>query len=48
MIRKLDKFWFRVLSFIHGWTIRQAVAHCQREKQRRFLRLLESSRAFLN
>jgi len=40
MIRSFDKFWFQVLGFIHRWTIRQAVAHCQREKQRRFRRLL--------
>jgi hypothetical protein len=48
MIRKLDKFWFLVLAFIYRWTIRQAVAHCRREKQRRFRRLMASSRNFLN
>ena len=48
MIRKLDKFWFRVLGVVHRWTIRQACAHCQREKQRRFQRLMASSRNFLN
>ena len=40
MIRKLDKSWFRVLGVVHRWTIRQAEAHCQREKQRRFQRLM--------
>ena len=40
MIRKLDRFWFRVLGFIHCWTIRQAEAHCRREKERRFRRLM--------
>ena len=48
MIRKLDKLWFRALGIVHRWTIRQAVAHCQREKQRRFQRLMASSRNFLN
>ena len=48
MIRKLDKFWFRMLGRIHGWTLRQAVAHCRREKLRRFQRLMASSRDFLN
>jgi hypothetical protein len=40
MIRKFDKLWFRVLGFIHCWTIRQAEAHCRREKLRRFRRLM--------
>ena len=48
MIRTLDKFWFRVLGSFHRWTIRRAEAHCRREKERRFRRFLESSRAFLN
>ena len=48
MIRKLDKFWFLILGVVHRWTIRQAGAHCQREKMRRFRRLMESNRAFLN
>jgi len=48
MIRKLDKFWFRVLGFIHCWTIRQAEAHCCREKYRRFQLLMAASRNFLN
>jgi hypothetical protein len=40
IIRAADKQWFRVLRLIHGWTIRQAAAHCRREKQRRFRRLM--------
>ena len=48
MFRKIDKFWFYVLGVVHRWTIRQACAHCQREKQRRFRRLMASSRNFLN
>jgi len=47
-IRDLDRFWFRVLGFIHRWTIRQAESHCRREKLRRFQRLMASNRAFLN
>ena len=47
-IRSLDKYWFRLLGVVHGWTIRQAEAHCRREKHRRFRRLMESNRAFLN
>jgi len=48
MIRKLDKLWFRVLGFIHCWTIRQAKAHCRREKLRRFHRLMEWQNSKLN
>jgi len=48
MFRKLDKFWFRVLGFIHCWTIRQAEAHCRREKQRRFRRLMAWQNNHLN
>lgn len=48
MIRKLDKLWFRVLGFIHFWTIRQAEAHCRREKLRRFRRLMEWQKSNLN
>ncbi len=40
MLRKLDKLWFRLLGVVHRWTIRQACAHCQREKQRRFQRFM--------
>ncbi len=48
MLRKLDKSWFRLLGVVHRWTIRQAQAHCQREKERRFQRLMASSRNHLN
>jgi hypothetical protein len=48
MIRKLDKFWFRLLGIVHHWTIRQAVAHCRREKERRFRRLMASSNCCRN
>lgn len=40
IIRALDKRWFHLLGVVHRWTIRQAEAHCRREKHRRFLRLM--------
>ncbi len=40
MKRKIDRIWFRLLGVIHRWTIRCAQAHCRREKQRRFRRLM--------
>ena len=40
VIRALDKHWFLVLGMAYRWTIRQAEAHCRREKQRRFERLM--------
>ncbi|MEI6195335.1 MAG: hypothetical protein WCS42_13505 [Verrucomicrobiota bacterium] len=48
VIRAFDKNWFRVLGVIHRWTIRQACAHCQREKHRRFQRLMASSNGWKN
>ena len=48
MIRKLDKLWFRVLGVVHRWTIRQADAHCRREKERRFQRLFSWQNHHLN
>ena len=48
MIRKLDKLWFRVLGVVHRWTIRQADAHCRREKERRFQRLMQWQNHHLN
>lgn len=48
MIRKLDKLWFRLMCATYRWLVRRAQAHCQREKQRRFQRLMASSRNFLN
>ena len=41
MIRKLDKWWFRLLGKVHGWTVRRAQAHCRREKMRRLRRHME-------
>jgi hypothetical protein len=48
MIRKLDRVYFRLLGVVHRWTIRQACAHCQREKQRRFQRLMAWQKSALN
>jgi len=48
MIRKLDTLWFRVLGVVHRWTIRQADAHCRREKERRFQRLMQRQNHHLN
>ena len=35
MIRKLDKWWFRLLGKVHGWVVVRGVAHCERERRRR-------------
>lgn len=48
MIRKLDKLWFRVLGYLYWWTVRQAEAHCRREKQRRFRLLMAWQKSNLN
>ena len=48
MIRKIDKLWFRLLAEVHAWAWRQAVAHCRREKQRRFRLLLAWQKNHLN
>ena len=48
VIRAFDKYWFRVLGGIHRWTIRQAGAHCRREKMRRFRRIMASGTAWKN
>jgi hypothetical protein len=48
LVRSFDKFWFRTLGVIHCWTIRQAEAHCRREKERRFRRLMASSNGWKN
>ncbi len=48
MIRKLDKFWFRLLGVAHRWTLRRGRAHCHREKTRRFRRLMAASNAWKN
>lgn len=48
MIRALDKHWFRMLGKVHRWTIRKGQAHCLREKQRRFRRLMANQNPHLN
>ena len=48
MIRKLDQLWFRLLCATHRWLVRRGQAHCRREKQRRFYRLLASSQGWKN
>jgi hypothetical protein len=48
MIRTLDKLWLRLLGVVHRWTIRQADAHCRREKQHRFRRLMQWQNHHLN
>jgi hypothetical protein len=48
MFKKLDKFWFRILGSVHRWTIRQADAHCRRERERRFRRLFSCHNHHLN
>ncbi len=48
LTRTVDKLYFRLLGVVHRWTIRQAVAHCQREKQRRFRRLMSWQNHHLN
>jgi hypothetical protein len=48
MIHKLDKLWFRTLGKVHRWTLRKGKAHCQREKLRRFRRLMENQNCHLN
>lgn len=48
MIRKLDKLWFRLLGVVHRWTLRRGVAHCRREKWRRFRKHLEWQEARRN
>lgn len=48
MIRKLDRVWFWLLDRLNLWVLVQMAAHCRREKQRRFRRLMAASRNFLN
>ena len=48
MIRKLDRFWFRVLGVAYRWVVRCAQAHCRREKTRRFWRHLAGRKNHLN
>ena len=42
MIHQIDKLWFKALGQVHRWTIRQGRAHCLRQKQRRFKRLMQA------
>jgi len=48
MIRKLDKFWFRLLGVLFRWALRRGQAHGRREKMRRFRRHLAWQKAHLN
>jgi hypothetical protein len=48
MIRKLDRYWFRVLGAVHGWVLRRAQAHCRREMVHRLERHLAWQKAHLN
>ena len=47
-IRAMDKRWFNFLGVVHRWTVRQAEAHCRREKERRFQRLFSWQNHHLN
>ena len=48
MIHQIDKLWFKALGKVHRWTIRQGRAHCLRQKQRRFKRLMKAQNPHLN
>jgi hypothetical protein len=48
MMRRVDKYWYRVLGAVHGWVVRRARAHSGREKMRRFRRYVAAQRAHLN
>ena len=48
MMRRLNKYWFRVLGAMHGWVVRRGRAHCRREALRRLERHLEWQKAHLN
>jgi len=48
MIRSLDKLWFQILQAMYRWLVRRAEAHSRREKQRRFLRLMQWQNAWKN
>ena len=48
MMRRLDKLWFQTLGVVHGWVQRRGLAHCRREKLRRFRRFLKAQKAHLN
>ena len=42
MIHKIDTMWAKAIGKVQRWTIRQAQAHCQRQKQRRFERFMKA------
>jgi hypothetical protein len=48
MIRRLDRYWFRLLAAAHGWLVRRGRAHHWRQVRRRFRRQLEWQRTDLN
>jgi len=48
MIRELDRLWFRLLLAAHRWLVRRGLAHCEREKERRFWRFMDRQNHLLN
>ena len=48
MIHKIDTLWFLALQKFNRWTIRKGQAHCLRQKERRFQRLMKSQNPNLN
>jgi hypothetical protein len=48
MFKNLDKFWFLILASVNRWTIRQGEAHCRRERERRFRRVLADGHHWKN
>ncbi len=48
MMRRIDRYWFRLLAAVNGWVVRRARAHCRRETLRRLERNLARQRAYLN
>ena len=48
MMRKLDRFWVRLLCAVNRRVVRWAVAHERRERWRRFRRHVAAQRPELN
>jgi len=48
MIRRLDRYWFRLLGAAHGWVLRRAQAHCRRETLWRLEQLVAWQKTHLN
>ncbi len=48
MIRRIDRYWFRLLAAVNGWVVRRARAHCRRETLRRLVKCLERQKPHLN